>query len=89
VIATKATEATKIRSIVCGIPWRGLEDEKAPGDHLPGGLSDRRDWVHPPVQRCSSRHLAPQSWSMCGKVRYSRYPILPVIDGNYFSCLVL
>jgi hypothetical protein len=66
VTATNAKEATKIRSIVCAIPVRDFEDEKAPGDDLSGGLLDRRDWVHPPIQRCSSRYLATQLCAASG-----------------------
>jgi hypothetical protein len=40
--------------------------KKAPGKIISGGLLDRRDWVHPPTQRCSSRHLATRSCAVCG-----------------------
>jgi hypothetical protein len=40
--------------------------KKAPGEFIPGGLLDRRDWVHPPSRRCSSKHLAAQSCAVCG-----------------------
>jgi hypothetical protein len=30
----------------------GGANEEAPGEIISGGFLDRRDWVHPPIQRC-------------------------------------
>ena len=60
VTATNATEVTKIRSIVfaqfpvrCSRRCAQLRrtNKEAPGEMISEGFLDRRDWVHPPIQR--------------------------------------
>ena len=35
------------------------KDEEAPGEIIFGGFLDRRDWVHPPIQRYLSLAISP------------------------------
>src|SRR5260370_41809017 len=71
VIATNATEETKIRSIVyASFLVRGVTNKrKPPGGATSGGVMHRRDWVHPPTQRwllSQSRYLIMRTmWQRC------------------------
>ena len=73
VIATKATEPTKIRSIVGVIPMSGVaKDKEAPERSSPRASWIRRNRVHPPIERPSFRNSPPDHALYVATMRQQR-----------------